>query len=136
RRGKGGEVGGGFGVEEIEKRKGTAITDAANVKVAQAQLAEAQARLGRTRIVAPIAGTVLTRTAEVGQIAVAGGPALFRIASGGEVEMRGQLAEQGLAQVKVGDAAPVHLTGLAQPFEGNVRLLAAVIYPHPLLLHI
>ena len=129
RRAKGVEAAGALSAEDIEKRKAAAITDAANVKVAEAQLAEAQARLGRTRIVAPIAGTVLTRTAEVGQIAVQGGPALFRVASGGEVEMRGQLAEQDLAQVKVGDAASVHLTGLPQAFEGKVRLLGAVIDP-------
>src|SRR5207248_11171524 len=72
---------------------------------------------------------VLTRRAEVGQIANPGGEALFRIASGGEIEMRGQLAEQDLAQVKVGDAASVHLTGLPQAFEGRVRLLGAIIDP-------
>jgi RND family efflux transporter MFP subunit len=129
RRAKGVEAAGALSAEDIEKRKATAVTDAANVKVVAAQLAEAEARLGRTRIVAPIAGTVLTRTAEVGQIAVQGGPALFRVASGGEVEMRGQLAEQDLAQVKVGDSATVHLTGLTQAFEGKVRLLGAVIDP-------
>lgn len=129
KRAKGVEAAGALSAEDIEKRKATAVTDAANVKVAEAQLAEAQARLGRTRIAAPIAGTVLTRTAEVGQIAVQGGPALFRIASGGEVEMRGQLAEQDLTQVRVGDAATVHLTGVAQGFEGKVRLLGAVIDP-------
>jgi RND family efflux transporter MFP subunit len=99
------------------------------VKVAAAQLAEAEARLARTRIVAPFAGTVLTRRAEVGQIANPGGDALFRVASGGEVEMRGQIAEQDLAQVKVGQAATVYLTGLARPFEGKVRLLGAIIDP-------
>ena len=129
KRAKGVEAAGALSAEDIEKRKAAAVTDAANVKVAEAQLAEAQARLGRTRIAAPIAGTVLTRTAELGQIAVQGGPALFRIASGGEVEMRGQLAEQDLTQVRVGDAATVHLTGLAQGFEGKVRLLGAVIDP-------
>ncbi len=129
RRAKGVEAAGALSAEDIEKRHAQAITDAANVKVAEAQLAEYQARLSRTRIVAPIAGTVLTRTAEVGQIANSGGSALFRIASGGEVEMRGQLAEQDLAQVKVGDPVTVHLTGLAQPFEGRVRLLGAIIDP-------
>ena len=129
RRAKGVEAAGALSAEDIEKRKATAVTDAANVKVVAAQLAEGEARLGRTRVVAPIAGTVLTRTAEVGQIAVQGGPALFRVASGGEVEMRGQLAEQDLAQVKVGDTASVHLTGLTQAFEGKVRLLGAVIDP-------
>lgn len=120
---------GALSAEDIEKRRATAITDAANVKVAAAQLAEAQARLGRTRIAAPVEGTVLTRHAEVGQIASPGGDALFRVASGGEVEMRGQLAEQDLAQVRVGEAATVRLTGLPQSFEGKVRLLGAIIDP-------
>lgn len=123
------QAAGALSAEDIEKRRATAVTDAANVKVAAAQLAEAQARLNRTRITAPIAGTVLTRHAEVGQIASTGGEALFRVASGGEVEMRGQLAEQDLAQVKQGDAASVRLTGLPQSFEGRVRLLGAIIDP-------
>jgi len=129
RRAQGVEAAGALSAEDIEKRHATAITDAANVKVVAAQLAEAQARLTRTRIVAPIAGTVLTRKAEVGQIANPGGDALFRVASGGEVEMRGQLAEQDLAQVKVGDPAMVHITGVPQPFDGRVRLLGAIIDP-------
>ncbi len=120
---------GALSAEEIEKRRATAVTDAASVKVVTAQLAEGQARLNRTRIEAPIAGTVLTRKAEVGQIANPGGEALFRVASGGEVEMRGQLAEQDLAQVKVGDPASVYLTGLPQAFAGRVRLLGAIIDP-------
>ena len=120
---------GALSAEDIEKRRATAVTDAANVKVAAAQLAESQARLKRTRITAPIDGVVLTRKAEVGQIANPGGEALFRVASGGEVEMRGQLAEQDLAQVKVGDAATVYLTGLPRAFTGRVRLLGAIIDP-------
>src|SRR6266480_4437531 len=84
RRAQGVESAGALSAEDIEKRRATAVTDAANVKVAAALLAEGEARLNRTRIVAPIAGTVLTRRAEVGQIASPGGEALFRIASGGE----------------------------------------------------
>ena len=123
------QAAGALSAEDIEKRRATAVTDAASVKVAAAQLAEAQARLARTRVVAPIAGIVLTRRAEVGQIANPGGDALFRVASGGEVEMRGQIAEQDLAQVKVGQTANVYLTGLARPFAGKVRLLGAIIDP-------
>jgi RND family efflux transporter MFP subunit len=129
RRAQGVEAAGALSAEDIEKRRATAVTDAANVKVVAAQLAESEARLNRARIVAPVEGTVLTRRAEVGQIANPGGDALFRVASGGEVEMRGQLAEQDLAQVKVGDAATVTLTGLPQAFEGRVRLLGAIIDP-------
>jgi len=69
RRAQGVEAAGALSAEDIEKRRATAVTDAANVKVVAAQLAEAQARLGRTRIAAPVEGTVLTRKAEAGQIA-------------------------------------------------------------------
>jgi HlyD family secretion protein len=129
RRAEGVAAAGALSAEDIEKRRATSVTDAANVKVVAAQLAEAQARLGRTRITAPVDGTVLTRRAEVGQIANPGGDALFRIESGGEVEMRGQIAEQDLAEVKVGQAATVYLTGLDRPFTGKVRLLGAIIDP-------
>jgi len=129
RRAQGVEAAGALSAEDIEKRRATAITDAANVKVVAAQLAEAEARLGRTRITTPVEGTVLTRHAEVGQIANPGGEALFRVESGGEVEMRGQIAEQDLAQVRIGQSATVYLTGLERPFTGQVRLLGAVIDP-------
>jgi RND family efflux transporter MFP subunit len=77
----------------------------------------------------PADGTVLTRTAELGQTASPGGEPLFRIARGGEIEMRGQVAEQDLAGLKLGQAASIYLTGIAKPFEGQVRLLGAVIDP-------
>ena len=123
------ESAGALSAEEIEKRRALSLTDAANVKVAAAMLAEAQARLARTRVVAPADGIVLTRRAEVGQTASPGGEALFRLASGGEVEMRGQVAEQDMAVLTVGQPAAVYLVGSAQPFEGRVRLLGAVIDP-------
>jgi len=129
KRAQGVEAAGALSAEDIEKRRATAVTDAANVKVVAAQLAEAQARLARTRIAAPVEGTVLTRKAEAGQIANPGGEVLFRVASGGEVEMRGQIAEQDLAQVKIGQAATVYLTGIEHPFTGQVRLLGAIIDP-------
>jgi len=121
---------GALSAEDVEKRHATAVTDDANVKVVAAQLAEYQARLNRTRVVAPVDGTILVRNAEVGQIASPGGAALFRLASGGEVEMRGQIAEQDLAVLKVGQPASVYITGLSRSFEGRVRLLGAVIDPN------
>jgi HlyD family secretion protein len=123
------EAAGALSAEEIEKRRALSVTDAANVKVAAAMVAEAEARLARTRVVAPADGTVLTRKAEVGQTASPGGEALFRLASGGEIEMRGQVAEQDMAVLTVGQQAAVHLVGSTQPFAGRVRLLGAVIDP-------
>jgi len=123
------ESAGALSAEEIEKRRALSVTDAANVKVAEAMLAEAQARLARTRVVAPTDGIVLTRRAEVGQTASPGGEALFRLASGGEIEMRGQVAEQDLSVLTVGQQAFIYLVGSTKPYEGRVRLLGAVIDP-------
>lgn len=123
------EAAGALSAEEIEKRRALSVTDAANVKVAAAMLAEAEARLNRTRVVAPADGIVLTRKAEVGQTASPGGEALFRLASGGEIEMRGQVAEQDMSVLTVGQPASINLVGSSQPFEGKVRLLGAIIDP-------
>jgi HlyD family secretion protein len=120
---------GALSTEEIQRRKSSSVTAQAKVKLAAAQLAEAQARLGRTDVRAPADGVVLTRTVEVGQMAIPGGPALFRLSEGGEVELRGQVAEQDLPLLQVGQKATVRLTGLDRPYEGEIRLLGAVIDP-------
>jgi RND family efflux transporter MFP subunit len=130
KRGLGVQAAGALSAEEIEHRRATSLTDDARVKVAVAQLAEAQARLERTDVRAPADGLVLTRTAEVGQIASPGGPALFRLARNGEIEMRGQIAEQDMARLRVGQSAAVYITNVAKPFDGRVRLLGAVIDPN------
>lgn len=114
---------------EVDRRRADVQTKAARVKAAEAQLAESRARLNRAEIRAPADGIVLTRTAEVGQTATPGGPALFRLGRGGEIEMRGQVSEQDLPKLKIGQPALVRITGLPDAFEGNVRLLGAVIDP-------
>jgi RND family efflux transporter MFP subunit len=98
------------------------------VKFAAAQLDEAEARLARAVIRAPADGIILTRTVEVGQTA-SPGDSLFRLSEGGEVELRGLVAEQDLPLLKVGQEAQVRLTGTEQPYAGTVRLLGAVIDP-------
>jgi HlyD family secretion protein len=120
---------GALSAEETERRRSNSITAAARVKVAAAQLAEAQARLARAEVRAPADGIILTRSAEVGQTASAGGGALFRLAESGEVELRGQVAEQDLPLLQVGQSVVVHMTGAAQAYSGRVRLLGAVIDP-------
>ncbi len=120
---------GALSKEEVDKRHSVVATSAARVKSAEAQLAEAEARLGRSSLRAPADGIVLTRTAEVGQTAMPGGAALFRLARGGEVEMRAQVAERDLPRLKIGQDAEVYLTGIATPFHGQVRLVSAVIDP-------
>jgi HlyD family secretion protein len=116
-----------FSVEESERRRTSAVTAQAKVKMAEAQLADARNRWSRTTVVAPSDGIVLTRSAEVGQIAVPGGSVLFRLARGGEIEMRGQVAEQDMPRLKVGQEAEVRLDGVAQSFTGKVWQIGAII---------
>lgn len=120
---------GALSAEETERRRSTSVTAAAKVKVAVAMLAEAEARLARAEVRAPADGILLTRNIEVGQTAAAGGGPLFRLAEGGEVELRGQVSEQDLPLLKVGQNVTVHLTGTAKFFPGQVRLLGAIIDP-------
>ena len=120
---------GALSKEEVDKRRSQVATSAARVKAAEAQLAQADARLRHTEIRAPEDGIVLTRNAEVGQAVVPGSAALFRLARGAEVEMRAQVPEQDLPRLRVGQPAQVHITGVATAFSGKVRLLAAVIDP-------
>ena len=82
---------------DIESK--TATRDAANarVRVAQAQLAQQQATNGRLDVRAPAEGLVLTRQVEPGQVVSAAAGTLFRLAKGGEMELRAQVAESDLA---------------------------------------
>jgi len=120
---------GALSAEETEKRRSTGVTAAAKVKVAAAQLDEARARLARADIRAPADGIILTRTVEVGQTVTPGGDPLFRLSKDGETELRGQVAEQDLPLLKVGQGVDVRLTGIAKVYEGHIRLLGAVIDP-------
>jgi HlyD family secretion protein len=120
---------GALSSEEIERRRAAAVTAAAQVDVAAAQLAEARARLEQTEIRAPDDGVVLTRSAEVGEFPTPAGEPLFRISRGNDVEVRAQLAEQDLPRLAAGQKALVRLTGIPRPFEGRVRLVGPVIDP-------
>lgn len=120
---------GALSAQEIERRQAAQVAAEATVKVAEAQLSEARARLARTEVRAPFDGIVLTRAAEVGQLASAGSGPLFRLGRADGIEMRGNVAEQDLPQLAEGMPARVRVTGVDQFFEGRVRLIGAVIDP-------
>jgi RND family efflux transporter MFP subunit len=114
---------------EIDSKK--AIRDAANaqVRVAQAQLAATRAQIGQLNVVAPSAGLILARNVELGQIVSPGSGALFRLAEGGQMEMRAQLSQQDLALIHVGMPARVTPVGADQSFGGTVWQVAPMIDP-------
>jgi RND family efflux transporter MFP subunit len=114
---------------EIDSKKATRDAANAQVRVAQAQLGQMRAELGRLNVVAPVSGLILDRSVEVGQVVGPGSGALFRLAEGGQMEMRAQLAQQDLAQVHVGIPASVTPVGSDRSFSGTVWQVAPVIDP-------
>ncbi|MCH8685815.1 efflux RND transporter periplasmic adaptor subunit [Pedomonas mirosovicensis] len=114
--------------EDVERRAASAETAQARAKVAAAQLEEAKARLARAEIRAPADGRVLVRAVEVGQ-AASPGVILFRVAKDGLVELRGEVAEQDMPSLKVGQKATVRITGVDRDFAGKVWLLGPTIDP-------
>lgn len=114
---------------EIDSKKATRDAAFAQVKVAQAQLAETRAQIGRLNVTAPASGLILARSVEVGQIVSPGSGALFRLAEGGQMEMRAQLSQQDLAFVHVGMPAQVTPVGSQQSVTGNVWQVAPMIDP-------
>ena len=114
---------------EIDSKKATRDAAYAQVRVAQAQLNSMRAEIGRLSVVAPVSGLILARSVEVGQVVGPGSPALFRLAEGGQMEMRAQLAQQDLALVHVGIPASVTPVGSTRSFPGQVWQVAPVIDP-------
>jgi HlyD family secretion protein len=111
---------------DIDQRTATRDGAVARVAVAKAQLAENNARVERLQVRAPAAGLVLSRSVETGQI-VSPSAVLFRIAEGGTLEMRAQVAEQDLARLKPGMTAIVTPLGSTSEYRGKVWLLDPVI---------
>ncbi|TPG49167.1 efflux RND transporter periplasmic adaptor subunit [Sphingomonas glacialis] len=114
---------------DIETKTATRDAAFARVKVAQAQLAQQQASNGRLDVRAPARGLVLTRSVEAGQVVSAGAGVLFRMAEGGQLELRAQVSENDLRGLHVGSQARVTPVGGATVFTGEVWQVSPVIDP-------
>src|SRR5690348_12749899 len=114
---------------EIDSKKATRDAAFAQVRVAQAQLGATRAQIGQLNVIAPTAGLVLSRNVELGQIVGPASGALFRLAEGGQMEMRAQLSQQDLALVHVGMPATVTPVGAQTSIAGTVWQVAPVIDP-------
>ena len=92
----------------------------ADAERARAQLVEARANRQDLRIVAPFAGTVATRTAEPGEVVMAGTP-VITLVNLAEVYLRAFVPEGQIGQVRVGQPARVYLDSApTQPIEAFV----------------
>ena len=114
---------------DLDRKKGARDAANARVKVAQAQYGAAHAQIGRLDIRAPTSGLILSRSIEVGQIVSGGTGGLFRLAMGGEMEMRAGLSQQDLTFVRNGMAASVTPIGSDRSISGSVSMISPVIDP-------
>ncbi len=123
-------VGRGFvSKADLDRKRAARDAASARVRVAQATLGANRARIGRLDIRAPSAGLILARNVEVGQVVSGGAGGLFRLARGGEMEMRASLSQQDMAAVRAGMAASVTPIGLGRSFAGSIWQVSPIIDP-------
>jgi HlyD family secretion protein len=114
---------------DVDRLTATRDAASARVKVAEAQYRELLARNARLNIVAPVAGLILERNVEVGQVLGAGGNAPFTMAQGGEMELLAAMNEDDLAAVSLGTTATVIPVGSDKSFVGRIWQLPQIIDP-------
>ena len=114
---------------DIDRRTATRDSARARVAVAIAQLNAGRNTNGRLDVRAPANGLILARSVEPGQIVSAGSPALFRLAGGGEMELKAEMAEADLARMTVGLPARVTPVGTISQFTGQIWQVAPIIDP-------
>lgn len=100
-----------------------------NESLARARLASAEAQLAKTLIRAQVAGTVLTRNAEPGDL-VQPSRVLFEIARDGETEVLVPLDEKNLEVLALGQPAVCIADAYpARPFAATVNFIAPSVDP-------
>lgn len=114
---------------DIDRLTATRDAAVAQVRVAGAQLGVLNAQVRRLNVIAPASGLVLERRVEPGQIVSAGSGVLFRLAKGGEMELKALLGESDLAALSPGVSAEVVPVGTETRFNGQVWQIAPVIDP-------
>jgi HlyD family secretion protein len=94
--------------KQIAQQRVQIVSAAADEARSLAQLAEARDNLKDLTVVAPFEGTVVTRTAEPGEVVQAGTP-LVTLLDLSKVYLRGFVPEGQIGRIKIGQAAHVFL---------------------------
>ncbi|MGA2212704.1 MAG: HlyD family secretion protein, partial [Bryobacteraceae bacterium] len=101
-------------------RQANVQSEQANQQTAQAMLEQAELKLSYTKIVAPAAGIVLKRSAEVGEH-INAGQQLLMIAQIGDIWVTADFKETQMHNIHPGQPARIHVDALRQDFEGYVQ---------------
>jgi membrane fusion protein (multidrug efflux system) len=107
---------------QLAIRQANVQSQQANQQTAQAMLEQAELKLGYTKIVAPAAGIVLKRSAEVGE-RINAGQQLLMIAQIGDIWVTADFKETQMHNIHPGQSARIHVDALRLNFEGYVETI-------------
>ena len=116
--------------QEIEKLATALAVARATERQAAEDVALASHKLGRTRVTAPYAASVVARLADEGTTALVQPQTIVLVLQeSDELEARAAIPESRLAQVRVGDSARIRVEGLSAPLEATVSSVGDAIDP-------
>jgi membrane fusion protein, multidrug efflux system len=103
-------------------RQANVQSQQANQQNAQAMLEQAELKLSYTKIVAPAAGIILKRSAEVGE-RINAGQQLLMIAQIGDIWVTADFKETQMHNIRPGQSVRMHVDALRLDFEGYVETI-------------
>jgi multidrug efflux pump subunit AcrA (membrane-fusion protein) len=116
----------GLQISQVKVEPGDSVT--AGQALAQLARLDAQPGSAAATVTAPVAGTILHRSAIIGTTASARAQPLFEIIPKGELEVLGEVSAKDLARVAPGQKAKVKVIGAGE-FPGSVRLVSPGVDP-------
>ncbi len=97
---------------------------------AEAQLKEAEVRLGYTKIYAPVSGTVSVRAAREGEVLTAGQP-IVTLVDLGDTWVRAAIPETESDHIGLGDTLRIRLPGGTHHFRQSFLQISGSRFRHP-----
>jgi HlyD family secretion protein len=125
RRGESIATSGALSAADLDRLKAEHIAAQARVETAQADVTTGELRLQYGTVRAPDAGTVISRTVSVGQIAQAG-QEMLRMLRNNRVEWRAEVPEAQLSRIKAGQPVQISAADGTQ-IKGRVRTVAPTV---------
>jgi membrane fusion protein (multidrug efflux system) len=110
---------------QVAIREADIKSQLANAEAAQAALEQGRLNLGYTSIVAPVAGVIAERSAEVGA-RISKGQQLLMIVQTGDLWVTANFKETQLARMRPGQHVRMYVDALHDDFDGTVESMPAV----------
>lgn len=109
---------------QLAIRRATVASEEATEQTVKAQLEQAKLKLDYTKIVAPVSGIVMKRSAEIGAH-IAAGQQLMTIAQVDDVWVTANFKETQLENIRPNQPATIHVDALKRDFDGYVEDIGA-----------